>query len=116
MNRILFIDNEKKPDYFGLPLDTTWATSVDEAIRYFEIDTYMTLYLDYDLGNPEKNGAWLLREMCKWHYQPAFVYIISLNEEGVRAIREVCNEFLIPNLSIGHLLLDKFPIIDGQSG
>lgn len=111
-NKILFIDDEKTPDWYGLPEDTVVAKSYDDAISKLS-DEPMILYLDHDLGR-SKDGSKILDYIVNNKWIPVFVYITSFNSVGIDRIKYVCEDYDIP-YEIKRPTI-KIDIIDGQSG
>lgn len=117
MEKILFVDDEKLPEWFDLPKDTKHAKSYLEALKMWKYGNYDTLYLDYDLGGLY-NGADLLLYISLYDMPPKKVYIISINQTGgVKKIIEFCQSCKIPCEDIGQkMMFDKFTILGGQGG
>lgn len=117
MDKILFVDDEKFPEWFGLPRDTKHARGYDEAAFLWQSGNYNILYLDYDLDNG-RNGADLLNILAA-HKKPEKVFCISINQSGgVERIKTVCEiGWKIPFEDIGRkMMFERFTITTGQGG
>jgi hypothetical protein len=117
MSKILFIDDEKKAEWFDLPEDTLHAKTVSEAIAILRDGGEFVLYVDYDLGEERTGADLLLLALIMADLKINKVFCISLNAAGVGYIAGVCRGFNIPFEDIGRkVMFEKFDFIDGQSG
>jgi len=98
LSNILFVDDNKKPEWYGLDSSTMHiATSFEEAISLIKKNSYSIIYLDHDLGSIESDGSILLqRYIILKNELPQKVYCISWNPIGIERIRLVCEDFNIP--------------------
>lgn len=113
---ILFVDDEKLPQWFKLPEDTRHARTPESAWSLWLTAEYDVLYLDHDLGE-EMDGSELLHKLCTDGEKPDKVYCVSLNPIGVTRIEWVCKDHDIPFEDIGRkMMFEQFPVIGGQSG
>ena len=115
---ILFIDDEKLPEWFNLnPNKILIANSFDDAYNLYlgYNANERILYLDYDIGG-DKNGLQLLEQLYMWK-KPDKVYCISINKIGVEKIKRFCldNEILFEDIG-RKMMFEKFSMIYGQSG
>lgn len=113
---ILFVDDEKLPQWFNLPENTHLAKTSESAYKLWMTEKYDVLYLDHDLGEII-DGSQLLNKLCIEGKKPDRVYCISLNATGVIRIEYVCKDYNIPFEDIGRkMMFRQFDIIGGQSG
>lgn len=94
MSDIIFIDDEKLPEWFDLPEDAVHAKNAQEALDLLCEHKRSILYLDHDLG-PGIDGKKLLEIICREMYIPDKVFCISFNLIGVKRIRDVCKDYNI---------------------
>ncbi|MGE5682830.1 MAG: hypothetical protein ACM34K_18340 [Bacillota bacterium] len=122
MEKILFVDDEKLPEWFDLPSDTPHAKTGVDTVRLWGTGKFEIMYLDYDLGFAK--GDKLLEQICIKSISPGLIplpkkiFCISLNQSGgVEKIKAVCKSFNIPFENIGQkMMFDKFTILGGQGG
>lgn len=102
MNKVLFVDDEKLPEWFGLNSETDIAKTFDEALNLMLKNNYEFIYLDHDIGSTTTDGSVLLyRYMSSAHSKtPKQVYCISWNPIGEERIRLVCKDWNIPCIFI----------------
>jgi hypothetical protein len=94
----LFIDDEKKPEWYDIDQSTLHiATSYEAALSLIQKNTYSIIYLDHDLGCLYADGSILLqRYMMLGKNNPQKVYCLSWNPVGIERIRFVCKDYGIP--------------------
>jgi hypothetical protein len=117
LSDILFVDDEKKPEWYGLDPSTMHiATSFREALSLINKNSYSIIYLDHDLGSIHVDGSILLQKymMLKKELPLKKVYCISWNPIGIERIRLICKDFNVP-FELFHIK-KEFEIINGQSG
>ncbi|HEX2868702.1 MAG TPA: cyclic-phosphate processing receiver domain-containing protein [Ignavibacteriales bacterium] len=115
--KVLFVDDEKFPEWFNLPRDTHHARTYQQAVAMWSSGNYNVLYLDYDL-NDGMNGADLLNCLCTKKV-PEKVYCISINQTGgINSLKTVCEiGWKVPFEDIGRkMMFERFTILDGQGG
>jgi len=104
--KILFVDDEKLPEWFDLPKDTLHAKNMFTAMNYY-IDNrdIKIIYLDHDLGarmsQQTEDGSQWLGYVCRNYRKPEKVFCISFNPIGVERIKNVCKDYSIPFEDIG---------------
>ncbi len=115
---ILFIDDEKLPEWFNLNSNEILvANSYNNAysLYLYSDSNERILYLDYDIGE-SKNGLQLLKQMSSLK-KPDKVYCISINAIGVEKIKRFCLDNEISFEDIGRkMMFERFSILYGQSG
>lgn len=112
----LFVDDEKLPEWFGLPGDTYHAHSAEEALVLWQTGKFNTMHLDHDLG-AGWDGSRLLSNICISNLRPIKVFCISLNPVGVMRIKGVCADYMVPFEDIGRReMFARFSPMNGQSG
>jgi hypothetical protein len=118
VNDVLFVDDEKLPEWFGLDKKTAHAKTSSEARAIWDKGEFKILYLDHDLGvNGLMDGSQVLSWICSLSHKPEKVFCISLNPVGVERIAGVCHDFEIPMEDIGRReMFRQFTSFDGQSG
>lgn len=93
---VLFIDDMKLPQQFGLDASTPHARTGEEALRMIEECGYDELYLDHDLSEEGMTGYDLVKVLVEKGIKIKKVTIISLNMVGVGNIIELCLNHGIP--------------------
>jgi hypothetical protein len=113
---ILFVDDEKQPEWFDLNRTNIHvATTFEDALKLIQKNVYDIIYMDHDLGDSCHDGSHLITEYGKAGKSIQKVCCISWNPLGVERIRLACKDFNIPFESHGMRIFDLFPVIDGQS-
>jgi len=99
---ILFVDDEKQPEWFDLK-NVIHATSFEDAqaaLRTYDIDT---VYLDNTLYGSRTKGAYLINDMLKVKK----VYCISLDMGAPNLMKKMCDEKGIEFEDIGNATMLK---------
>lgn len=95
---ILFVDDEKNPEWYNLPEDTHIARTIERAVEMWETGKYDVLWLDHDMGKGWygiNDGSVYLRYICGKYKPPKRVNIISWNPSGIQRIAGVCKDYNI---------------------
>jgi hypothetical protein len=92
---ILFVDDEKLPQQFGLDAKTPHARTAAQALEMIEKEGFDELYLDHDLGEGW-TGHELLKILVERGTKIKKVTFISLNVVGIGNMIELCRDNNIP--------------------
>lgn len=109
---ILFVDDDKLPEWFGLDKDVIHAKTYQEAeAEWNGLGGGITLFLDYDLDYPKKGDELLEIFAPSFQFRPQQVFCISLNGVGVEKIRKICERYAVPFVDIGRkVMFDNFSL------
>jgi hypothetical protein len=89
--KILFVDDMKRPVYYGLPDNTPLAITAEIAFKMWKsAHSYDELWLDHDLSEDGMNGYQLLQLLIRKGMAPKKVVCISYNVIGVNNIQWLC--------------------------
>lgn len=93
---ILFVDDEKQPQWFDLKIgEIGVARSARQAIRMWkQSDDFDTIFLDHDLGG-KRTGYEVLKECIKIR-KPDRIVFITLNPVGRKRMMDYCDDYHIP--------------------
>lgn len=103
MNSVLFIDDDKKPEWYGLDSALIHVAKTFElALELMIKNKYEIIYLDHDLGTVKTDGSVLLNRYMSTpgSKAPQKVFCISWNPIGRERIRLVCKDWNIPCIFI----------------
>lgn len=99
---ILFVDDKKKPEEFGLDSrQIHYVRTVKDAATLASENYYHIMYIDHDLGG-KIDGSQMLARFCASHRVPDKVFCISCNPIGIKRIEGVCNDYDIEFEDIGY--------------
>jgi hypothetical protein len=103
---ILFVDDEKLPEWFGLPRSTNHAKDANEFDEMFWRTKPTGIYLDHDIGDGRDGSKALAKILGDggWTCLDK-VFCISLNHIGVERIKGVCSDYHIEFEDIGRKVM-----------
>lgn len=113
MKSILFVDDAKTPEMFGLSEDAVdWAKNSKEALEMFRKKYHEIIYLDHDLGSDSLDGYQILSEIVNIQI-PERVYSITSNPVGVRKFEWLCWE---KDIEFEHIfgMINKYQMRDDE--
>ena len=94
---IIFLDDNKRPEWYGLKSGKFFHfTDGDRALLFCKEAPIDVLYLDHELGNSMRGYHVLLNLIQKFKNPPKTVVCISMDVLGICLIEALCKKFDIP--------------------